>query len=66
MEFTSDETKKLKAMLLYLVQKKHKQSEGHCGFNTNELNPILEELEADGEIIKRPTINSDRYFLTTK
>lgn len=66
MTFTPEETKKLKAMLLYMVEKKHQQSEGHCGFHAIDLNPILEELEKDGNIVKRPTVNSERYFLTIK
>lgn len=64
MEFTPDEIKKLKAMMLFLVQKKHKESDGKCGFHLNELNPIMDELEKDGEVKLRPCINSDAYFLT--
>lgn len=66
MKFTPDETKKLKAMLLYMVTKKHNESAGHCGFHLKELEPILEELTNEGSIIKRPTIHNDQYFLTSK
>ena len=66
MTFTPDETKKLKAMLLYMVTKKHNESAGHCGFQLNELEPILEELSKEGNVQKRTTIHNDQYFLTPK
>lgn len=66
MTFTLEERTKIKAMLLHLIKQKHGQSGGHCGFLINELNPILEDLVKDGEITKRPTININQYFLTTK
>lgn len=64
MTFTPEETEKLKAMLLFLVKKKHNESQGHGGFQLKELTPILKELEADEEIELHPTINSRMYFLT--
>lgn len=66
MEFTEDEIAKLKAMLFYLVSKKHQQSDGKCGFHLSELKPIMDELEKDQKVILRPTINSKMYFLTNK
>lgn len=66
MTFTPKETKKLKAMLLFLVKKKYNESGGHCGFHIMELKPILEELEKDGEIKLRQTINNNQYFLNNK
>lgn len=65
MKFTPEETKKLKAMLLFLIKRKHKSSDGHSGFTITDLNPILEELEQEGVIKLRPTINAHKYFLTT-
>lgn len=66
MDFTPDETEKLKAMMLYLVKKKHNLSDGNCGFQATELNPILDELVKEGHLQLRPTINSNQYFLTIK
>lgn len=66
MTFSEEETKKLKAMFLFIIKRKHKESGGHGGFHVMELEPILEELEKDGEITLRRTINNDRYFLTLK
>lgn len=63
MEFTPEETQKLKAMMLFLVKKKHKQSDGHCGFHISELQPFLDALELEGSITLRPTINTHQYFL---
>lgn len=51
MQFSEEETKKLKAMFLFIVKRKHKSSDGKCGFNMKELEPILEELEKEGQII---------------
>lgn len=64
MEFSEEETQKLKAMLLFLVKRKQSQSAGHSGFHLNDLKPVLEELEKDGRIELRRTINSRMYFLT--
>lgn len=66
MEFTPEEKEKLKAMFLFVVKKKHRASGGHCGFQMRDLNPILEELEAEGKIELRPTINCNQYFLKPK
>lgn len=63
MSLSPEETTKLKAMFMYLAKKRHKESEGKCGFHLMELQPILDELTADGELVKRPTINADKYFL---
>lgn len=63
MQFTPEETEKLKTMFLFILKKKHKEGNGHCGFHLMELQPILEELEKDGKIIIRKTINNDRFFL---
>lgn len=65
MTFTPEETQKLKAMMLFLVKKKHKESAGNCGFHLRELKPFLEELENEGSIKLRPTINEHQYFLNT-
>lgn len=45
---------------------KRKGIYGESGFNIKELTPILEDLESETRIIKRPTINSSAYFLTFK
>lgn len=66
MTFTPEETQKLKAMMLFLVKKKHKQSDGHCGFHISELQPFLDELEQEGSITLRPTINTNKYFLNNQ
>lgn len=63
MQFTPDETKKLEAMILFLVKKTYNESGGHCGFNVQDLQPIVDNLEAKGEIKARRTIHSNRYFL---
>ncbi len=63
MNFTPEEIGKLKAMLLFLIKKKARESGGHGGFHIHELNPILESLANDGEVISRPTINHIKYFL---
>ena len=63
MTFTPEEITKLKTMFLFIIKRKHKESDGHCGFHISELNPILEELEQEGKIELRPTINSNQYFL---
>lgn len=64
MEFTPEETKKIKTMLLFLVKKKHNESGGHCGFGILELLPFLRELEQENKIQTRPTIHDNKYFLT--
>lgn len=64
MQFTPDETNKLKAMLLFLIKRKHKSSNGHSGFLITELNTILQDMVKDGDIELRPTINTNQYFLT--
>lgn len=66
MKFSEEETKKLKAMMLFLVKRKHKESAGHSGFHLDDLKPILDKLEKEGKIQLRPTINSRMYFLTKK
>lgn len=63
MAFTAEEIQKLKAMFKFIVKKKHIDSNGSCGFHLMDLQPILDELEADGTIKMRPTINVDKYFL---
>lgn len=63
MQFTPEETQKLKTMFKFIVKKQHQQTDGKCGFSLNQLEPILEELEKENQIIKRPTINSHAYFL---
>lgn len=62
MNYTDDEKKKLKAMLAYLIDKKHKESGGHSGFHPSELKPVLEDMVDDGDIEKHRTINSTMYF----
>ena len=66
MTFTPEETEKIKTMFKFIVKKQSKESDGKSGFTLNQLKPILEELEAENQIIKRPTINGNAYFLTTK
>ncbi len=66
MQYTPEEIKKLKAMLLYLVQKLDKQSGGHSGFHENQFRPVLDEMVQDGTLEKRPTIHTEKYFLTKK
>lgn len=63
MTFTPEETEKLKTMFTFIIKKKHVQSNGHSGFSLEDLKPILNQLEADGVIDLRPTINSRKYFL---
>lgn len=63
MTFTSEEKNKLKTMMKFLVKRRHVESNGRSGFNLNLLTPILDELEEDGEIKKRQTINSNAYFI---
>lgn len=66
MNFTPEETKKLKAMFQFIVKKKQIQSDGHSGFDLRDLEPILEDMEKDGTILKRRTINTEKYFLNLK
>lgn len=66
MDFTEEERKKLKTMMHFLVKKKHKESDGKCGFHMSELKPILDELELEGIIRLRPAINTYQYFLNHK
>ena len=63
MTFNQEEISKLKSMLLFLVKKKHKESDGHSGFHINELEPVLKKQEEDGEVETHPTINTRMYFL---
>jgi hypothetical protein len=62
MIFTDEEKQELKKTFLYLIEKKHQESQGHCGFHLNELKPILEELVVEKKITIRPTINTVMYF----
>lgn len=66
MKFDEIEMDKFKKMLLYAIQIKAKQTQGHNGFNLKELQPILDELESEGKIKKRDTVgsncNSSTYF----
>lgn len=62
MRFSDDEKKKLQAMLKYLIDKKHKESGGHCGFHPVELKPVLNDMVDKGLIERRRTINSTMYF----
>jgi len=66
MQFNPEETQKLKAMLTFLVKKKHGESGGHCGFHITELQPILDELANEGIVIARPTIHNTQYFLNDR
>ena len=63
MQFTPEEKTKLKAMLLFLVKKKSRESGGHSGFHVHELNPFLDELETEGEIISRDTLHCNKFFI---
>ena len=65
MQFTPDEMTRIKNMLKFLVKRKSEESGSHCGFHPNELNPLLDELVEEGEISRRDTIHSNKYFLTT-
>lgn len=65
MTFTPEEIQKLETMFMFLVQKKHNISDGNCGFHLNDLQPILDNLEAQGKIKLRPTINSSKYFINS-
>lgn len=65
MKFSEEETKKLRAMMLFMVEKQHKLSDGKSGFRLNDIQPVLDDLETDKKINKRPTINSHAYFLKT-
>jgi len=66
MNFSPEEISKIKAMLLYLVKKKHNESGGHCGFSLFEIRPILQEMATKGEVISRPTIHENKYFINPK
>lgn len=66
MDFTPEETEKLKTMMLFVIKKKHNQSGGHNGFHVSDLEPILNQLEKENKIELRRTINLDRYFLIKK
>lgn len=66
MEFTDDETRKLKALILFLVEKKSKISGGKCGFHITELQPILDKMVIEGTIIQRDTIHNYQFFINTK
>lgn len=63
MKFTPEDAKKFKAMLMYAVKKCDEMSGGSNGFHLIYLRPILEELEKEGKIEKRETINRNDYFL---
>ncbi|WP_300440642.1 hypothetical protein [Christiangramia sp.] len=63
MSLSDQEQTDIKAMLLFLIEKKAEVSGGHCGFHLNELNPFLQELEEEGKIKSRDTIHAKRYFL---
>lgn len=63
MNITPEETADIKAMLLYLVQKKAEVSGGHSGFHPSEIHTFLEELVDEGKITARETIHCKRYFL---
>ncbi len=63
MNLTPEEKADIKAMLLYLVQKKAEGSGGHNGFHPSEIHQFLDELVADGKITARDNIHSTRYFL---
>ncbi|SOC79846.1 hypothetical protein SAMN06296241_1384 [Salinimicrobium sediminis] len=64
MQFSPEEKNKLKAMLLFLVKRKSKESGGHCGFHVNELNPFLDELVEEKKIKSRDTLHSNKFFLS--
>ncbi|MAM17590.1 MAG: hypothetical protein CMH22_06510 [Methylophaga sp.] len=63
MQFSPDEIEKLKTMMLFLIRRKAKESNGHCGFHLKELEPVLQKLVDEGKVELRPTINSNKYFL---
>ena len=65
MQFTPDEIAQIKNMLRFLVKRKSEESGGHNGFHLNELEPFLQELSEAGEIAKKDTLHSNKYFLTT-
>lgn len=64
MQFTKEETKKLKAMMHFIVKKQHIESDGHSGFHLKHLQPILDEMVEDKTLVLRPTIHTNKYFLT--
>lgn len=49
-----------------MIEKLHKQSDGHSGFHPNKFEPILDDMVKDGSLEKRDTIHSNRYFLKTR
>lgn len=63
MQFNPEEKKRLKAMVYFLIKRKAKESNNHCGFRLSEIEFILDELEQEGKIKKRPTINNHQYFI---
>lgn len=63
MELSHADKEDVKECLLFLVKQKKKQSGGHGGFNWKDLEPILEEMEKEGTIQQKPTINGKGYFL---
>lgn len=66
MTFTPEETDKIKRMFMFLINLKHKQTDGHGGFHLFDIRPILEELEKEGKVISRPTLHNKKYFLKPK
>lgn len=63
MRFSDEEIEKIKRMLLFLVKRKHNESEGHNGFHPNDLLELLGEMEREGSIRARRVMNGTKYFL---
>ena len=63
MEFSTEETEKLKRMLLFLVKRKHNESGGHNGLHPMDLIRILEEMEGEGSVQRKKVMNGTKYFL---
>jgi len=67
MEITDKEKERIKAILEYFVSKQRKVSGGHNGLSISLFNGLLSiclsELEEEGKIVGRRTLNRTSYFL---
>ncbi len=62
MNLSPEELNDVKEVLQFLVKKKSEATGGHGGFSPKNLEPILENMEKEGLIKSRPTINGIGYF----
>ena len=62
MILSPEELKDVKEVLQFLITKKVEATGGHGGFTPKNFEPILKEMEKEGLIKSRPTINGIGYF----